>query len=703
MGGLLAFRVGNFDNTAEREQFRFLCEQLKAHYENSNDFCVFAGNYNIGCELDALFIKKDAIIAIEFKNYGGNVIASENGEWKCDGKSIKGGSRKTVLQQARINHSIVKKELKVLGVDSKNIKDVPTLVIFNQPIKLENQLCSTTRSWLHITDNEHFIEKLDDITCPHTDLDPLGIVNLAELLNLNSFYLAEFSNANYDKPTTTPEQLSVFEEIKTYEGHPHILTQQTAIKQDDKQEHIVLQKRDAVKEQEVQTEEGTALKGFVKQILSSVLKLSDAVVTVWDGISSQSKLAKYGITIHKKYLIKVESTGIGTHCLKLSKFINHEVKAITPDVICWQDGDTIDELQENTERSEIVNKKSNHSVTNNGSVKFHKSKTIIPHWLDLALFNHLGAIYSPEYKKFEYNLDTDSEDIKVYLGTYFPRSYAESFCIFDDLFKSRRYLEVLKQLPEINILDFGCGTGGELIGLVVSLSKHLPEYKTINIIAIDGNHEAITALKELVDVLSSNVRHNISLSCVEKTIQSKNDIQISDLPTCHFILNSKMACELISRKIIKENCYYTIVESLSKLLAEDGLFYILDVTTKDEHSHLFYPQLMTQGLNSFVSCHKDYVTLLPLACNNWRDCREACFMQQTFNVSHSRKSGDESRVCYRIICKKETRDFFIPDNALLKGCSHIIHPQKYRENEESSLCPKSYEGTKVIDSYNIIT
>lgn len=67
MGGLLTFRVGNFDTTAEREQFRFLCEQLKTHYEDSNEFCVFAGNYNIGCELDALFIKKDAIISIEFK------------------------------------------------------------------------------------------------------------------------------------------------------------------------------------------------------------------------------------------------------------------------------------------------------------------------------------------------------------------------------------------------------------------------------------------------------------------------------------------------------------------------------------------------------------------------------------------------------------------------------------------------------------
>ncbi|WP_418685721.1 nuclease-related domain-containing protein, partial [Alistipes putredinis] len=219
MGGLLTFRVGNFDTTAEREQFRFLCEQLKAHYEDSNEFCVFVGNYNIGCELDALFIKKDAIISIEFKNYGGKVVANENGEWTCDGKTIKGGSRKTALQQARINHSTVKKELKVLGVEKNQIKDVPHLIIFHQPIELENNLSATNRSWLHITDSEHFIEKLDDITCPHTDLDPLGIVKLAETLNLNPFYLTEFSNATYDKPAEPIEKIELFEDIKNYEPH----------------------------------------------------------------------------------------------------------------------------------------------------------------------------------------------------------------------------------------------------------------------------------------------------------------------------------------------------------------------------------------------------------------------------------------------------------------------------------------------------
>ncbi len=275
MGGLLAFRVGNFDTTAEREQFRFLCGQLKAHYEDSNEFCVFAGNYNIGCELDALFIKKDAIIAIEFKNYGGKVIANENGEWTCDGKIIKGGSRKTVLQQARINHSTVKKELKVLGVSKENIKGVPTLIIFNQPVEITNNLSATNKSWLHITDNEHFIEKLDDITCPHTDLDPLGIVRLAETLNLNPFYLTEFSNATYDKPAEPIEKIELFEDIKKYETHTEVKKQNEKTK--EKKE--VLNFDSFV----IEDEDSIALSNFVKRIVKLSLKLDNFTVKVLDG------------------------------------------------------------------------------------------------------------------------------------------------------------------------------------------------------------------------------------------------------------------------------------------------------------------------------------------------------------------------------------------------------------------------------------
>lgn len=321
MGGLLAFRVENFDTTAEREQFRFLCEQLKVHYEYSDEFCVFVGNYNIGCELDALFIKKDAIIVIEFKNYGGKVIANENGEWTCNGKAIKGGSRKTVLQQARINHSTVKKELKILGVSRENVKDVPSLIIFNQPVEITNNLSATSKSWLHITDNEHFLEKLDDITCPRTDLDPLGIVNLAETLNLNSFYLTEFSNATYDTHRESTENIDLFEYIRKLDTQTKEKTQN-----ETKEKKVFLDLDSFV----IENEEGFALSDFVKKIVSLSLNLENFTVKVLDGKKASSPFVSHGITLTQKYVVIISADGIGEHCAKLTKFTNHDVKAISP-------------------------------------------------------------------------------------------------------------------------------------------------------------------------------------------------------------------------------------------------------------------------------------------------------------------------------------------------------------------------------------
>ena len=575
-------------------------------------------------------------------------------------------------------------------------------MIFNQPIELVNNLSATTKSWLHITDNEHFIEKLDDITCPHTNLDPLGIVTLAELLNLNSFYLKEYSNANYDKPTTPPDSLEIFDDIKTYERKPS--GQAVEIEGDQNNEIVQEGEQSEEQKEELNTEESKALRGFVRQILNSVLKLSNAVVTIWDGASARENMAKLGITINKRLLVKVESNGIGKYCSKLSRFINNDVRAINPNLICWQDGDLIEENPKLPDRPIIETTDTPEPMyINSTEVKFHKSKTIIPHWLDLLLFNNLSAIYSPEHKKFEYNLDNDSEDIKVYLGTYFPRSYAESFCIFDDLFKSRSYVDILNNDSEINILDYGCGTGGELIGLIVSLSKHISSRKDIKIIAVDGNNYSLDTLKNVVEVLASNVRHNLSLTCINKTINGKDDLYIKDKSNFHFILNSKMGCELISRNIADGNCYYKIAEALAPLLSETGILYLLDVTIKDENSNLFYPQLMNQGLNLYISTHTDFSTLLPLACDNWGECQNACFMQQTFTISHSRKSNDESRVCYRLVCRKSFRDKCFPDIIDSKDCTHIIHSQKYVQNEQASLCPRSLNGKKIIDSFNIIT
>lgn len=159
----IAFKVSDYDHTAEREQYRAICNMLKSKYETSDDLCIFIANYNIfDCEFDGLVIKSDALISIEFKNFGGSITAVENGHWKlADGTIIKGGSNKSVYQQARVNHVALKNGLKEGGIlPTKMLSDIPSLIVFAQPISLTNNLGARTRSWLHICDNDHFIEKL---------------------------------------------------------------------------------------------------------------------------------------------------------------------------------------------------------------------------------------------------------------------------------------------------------------------------------------------------------------------------------------------------------------------------------------------------------------------------------------------------------------------------------------------------------------
>lgn len=196
--GLLVYKVADFSFTAEREQYRTVCEMLKKHYFNKKEVCLFVVNYNLyDCELDGVIIKNDAVISIEFKNYGGVVTAVENGCWTLsDGTIVKGGSRKNPYQQAKVNHISLKQGL-VDGMilPRAAVRNVPALIVFNQPIQIINQLSGRVRSWLHITDNDHFLQKISDITESCTDLSNEEIIDLVEKFNLQEEWIdSEYSD-----------------------------------------------------------------------------------------------------------------------------------------------------------------------------------------------------------------------------------------------------------------------------------------------------------------------------------------------------------------------------------------------------------------------------------------------------------------------------------------------------------------------------
>lgn len=667
MGGLLAFRVGNYDNTAEREQFRFLCGKLKAHYENLEDFCVFVGNYNIGCELDALFIKKDAIISIEFKNYGGKIVANENGEWTCDGKNIKGDSRKTVLQQARINHSTVKKELKILGVEKNQIKDVPHLIIFHQPIELENNLSATNKSWLHITDDTHFTEKLDDITCPKTDLNPLGIVNLAELLNLNSYYLTEFSNASYESQAPKENKKEIFEGIKknVQKLSKDVLSEAPGTLHQEESLSELPQTEDGIDSKEIESQSVAdevnalrssadliPLKEYAHQIINAVLGANDIEVFALNQIDFGRVYPLFMKRIDHEFVVLLKGRIAPDQEERLYRFLQKDVTRISDGFLYWQTGERIVSQTEEGILDENPNIEETANIPSDGTL----ADVDFPKWLDKYLFSDLGAKYSPNHSRFEYNLNLNTGEIKVYLGTYFPRSFVEVKSIFEEFSQNSNYLSLVGERTSVSILDLGCGTGGDIFGLLSFLEKYEPPLESVKLLAIDGNQIALRFFEKIMAEFKKHSRLKIDYRIGPVFIESENDLNlVSDVLSDKYdlILSCKAICEMLAKRRIKNKAYKQTASMLSSKLTDKGIMLIEDVTIKSPATEKFIPYMLNAELNEFVAENDEFATIYPTACKDKESkCINGCFFKKEIRVTHSAKNNDISKIIYRIIGKK---------------------------------------------------
>ena len=667
MGGLLAFRVGNYDNTAEREQFRFLCGQLKAHYENLEDFCVFVGNYNIGCELDALFIKKDAIISIEFKNYGGKVVANENGEWTCDGKNIKGGSRKTVLQQARINHSTVKKELKILGVEKNQIKDVPHLIIFHHPIELENNLSATNKSWLHITDDAHFIEKLDDITCPKTDLNPLAIVNLAELLNLNSYYLTEFSNASYESQAPKENKKEIFEGIKkdVQKLSKDALSEASDTLHQEERWFELSQTEDVIDPKEIESQSVAdevnalhssadliPLKEYAHQIINAVFGVNDIEVFALNPIDFGRVYPSFMKHIDHEFVVLLKGRIAPDQEKRLYRFLQKDMVRMSDDILYWQTGERIVSQTEEGTLEDNPNIEESVSISSDGTL----ADVDLPNWLDRYLFFDLGAKYSPNHSRFEYNLNLNTDEIKVYLGTYFPRSFVEVKSIFEEFSQNSNYFSLVGERTSVSILDLGCGTGGDIFGLLSFLEKYEPSLESIKLLAIDGSQMALRFFEKIMAEFKKHSRLKIDYRIGPVFIESENDLNlVSDVLSDKYdlILSCKAICEMLAKRRIKNKAYKQTASMLSSKLTDKGIMLIEDVTIKSPATEKFIPYMLNAELNEFIAENDDFATIYPTTCKDKESkCINGCFFKKEIRVTHSAKNNDISKIIYRIIGKK---------------------------------------------------
>lgn len=263
-----------------------------------------------------------------------------------------------------------------------------------------------------------------------------------------------------------------------------------------------------------------------------------------------------------------------------------------------------------------------------------QSTVTLPPWLDNLIFNQLGAKYCRSNSDMTV-IDWDKNDVLNYLGTYFPRSYAESYCIFSEFFKL--YSDRFVGKEELSVFDFGCGTGGEIVGIVDAL-KYMSNVKSVHVFALDGNYHALRLLERIINTYTGKTQLKITLDIIPLTIDDFYDLgailKLLSKERFDVIMTFKAICEFVSiDRFEKQNAYFYFVRTFLPKLAGNGIMAIIDVSTYNSISQEWLPRMLDSGVTA----------------NSCKVIMKNEGYNQRFFISHSLITGDVSKVSWRIL------------------------------------------------------
>lgn len=258
---------------------------------------------------------------------------------------------------------------------------------------------------------------------------------------------------------------------------------------------------------------------------------------------------------------------------------------------------------------------------------------ILPKWIDDLIFRVLSAKYSRKNKNLIV-LEWKEDEILTYLGTYFPRSFAESYCIFSEYFS--KFKHQYEANTSISLFDFGCGTGGEIIGFIVAVSELLPNIETIELRALDGNVHELRCLEIILAEAASITGLKIESRFMPIIIDDFYDMDVvTEVITqkYDFIITFKAICEFVTKKQFEErNPYEHVINTFLSKLSEIGIVCIADITT--------YNEISKEWLTKMLDTASEICDVTIINRNQGYN--------EEFLVSHSLKKYDKSKIAWRI-------------------------------------------------------
>lgn len=322
----------------------------------------------------------------------------------------------------------------------------------------------------------------------------------------------------------------------------------------------------------------------------------------------------------------------------------HEAEIAVEEIKAVSDKDVVEDVvvksvsskegvKSNATRKKDNKPASKSKVVNKTFVK--KDSVMLPEWLDLLIFNDMGARFCRRCSDLTI-IDWKKEDMKDYLGTYFPRSYAEAYCIFFNFFSENQV--VWEKRETLNIFDFGCGAGGEILGFLQAVEECLPNIKSVSITALDGNVNSLRMFEQIFEIAQKEMKIATHINLSPTSIDDLDDLDvvISVIKEkFDFIFVFKSICEFVTKRQFEdENPYWHIINSLAlKLNENDALMAIVDVTTFNDVSQEWLPMMLDKGIEEsrakVIAKNHDY--------------------NESFYVTTSRMRMDKTKVAWRIL------------------------------------------------------
>ena len=149
-------------------------------------------------------------------------------------------------------------------------------------------------------------------------------------------------------------------------------------------------------------------------------------------------------------------------------------------------------------------------------------------------------------------------------------------------------------------------------------------------------------------------------------------------------------------KLVSILPYQLLLTIFGKLLSNESVFLLLDVTTLSNTDNHFYPSLINMGVRDSLRRQPLLGTLVPTCCHLYGDdCPSPCFTQKEFYVRHSKKIGDLSKVAYRIVAPKK----FIEKFGIAKEeFQYIIKSGAF---SDENICRFSTPEAPFVDAYKL--